>query len=217
MENRRDVASRGKMIFHKLSKMLIQLGLTPNMISVASVLFALLAGVGLYLASFEHHILGLILALIGIQLRLVCNLIDGLMAVEGGLSSPAGELYNDVPDRFSDWFIILSMGFLAIKQYEQAWVICWVASTFAILTAYIRVLGASMGAGHNFNGPMAKQHRMAVVNVSIVFTALEVLLMPDYLGLSMLFGACVIAIGSLATCFKRLVWIGRQLKDKPSS
>lgn len=217
MENRRDVASRGKFIFHQITRKLIQIGLTPNMVSVASMVFAFIAAVGIYISSIEYYILGLILALIGIQLRLVCNLIDGLMAVEGGLSSPAGELYNDVPDRFSDWFIILSMGFLAIKQYQHAWIICWIASTLAILTAYIRVLGASMGAGHNFNGPMAKQHRMAIVNISIVFTALEILFMHEYLGLSMLFGACVIAIGSLATCFKRLIWIGRKLKDKPSS
>ena len=216
MENRRDVASRGKRIFHQISRKLIQIGLTPNMVSVASVLFGLIAAIGMYLAAHGALLVGMILALIGIQMRLVCNLIDGLMAVEGGLSSPEGELYNDVPDRFSDWFIILSMGFLAINQYEQAWLICWVATTFAILTAYIRVLGASMGVGHNFNGPMAKQHRMAVVNICIVFTIIENYLAPEFLGISMLFGACVIAIGSLATCFKRLVWIARELK-KPSA
>lgn len=214
MENRRDVASRGKQIFHLLSKKLIQLGLTPNMVSVASTLFALLAAFGLYMAGNNNVLLGFILALVGIQMRLVCNLIDGLMAVEGGLSSPAGELYNDVPDRFSDWFIILSLGFVAIKQYDHAWIICWTASIFAILTAYIRVLGASMGAGHNFNGPMAKQHRMAVINIGILLSLLEFYFLNEYFGISVLFVALVVAIGSLTTCFKRLVWIARQLNKK---
>ena len=31
-----------------------------------------------------------------IQLRLVCNLLDGMVAVEGGMKTKSGELYNDV-------------------------------------------------------------------------------------------------------------------------
>lgn len=212
MDNRRDVASRGNQIFHKLSRFLIKLGLTPNMVSVLSAVFALVASFGFYLAGHNQVIIGLSLILIGVQLRLVCNLIDGLMAVEGGLSSPQGEIFNDVPDRFSDWFIILPIGFIAINQSPYAWEICWTATVFAILTAYIRVLGASMGAGHNFKGPMAKQHRMAVVNLAVFLSFIEHLFFNEYYGVSFLFLVTVIAIGSAATCFKRLLWTYKKLE-----
>ena len=41
----------------------------------------------------------LVLAALGIQLRLLCNMLDGMVAVEHGRATPVGALYNDVPDR----------------------------------------------------------------------------------------------------------------------
>lgn len=43
-----------------------------------------------------------ILAAVFIQCRLLCNLFDGMVAVEGGKSTPSGELFNDIPDRVAD-------------------------------------------------------------------------------------------------------------------
>ena len=37
-----------------------------------------------------------------VQCRLLCNLFDGMVAVEGGKRSPNGDLYNDMPDRFDE-------------------------------------------------------------------------------------------------------------------
>ena len=36
----------------------------------------------------------------------------------------------------------------------------WAAAVLAVLTAYVRVLGGSLGLTQHFIGPMAKQHRM---------------------------------------------------------
>ena len=41
----------------------------------------------------------LLLAAAGIQLRLLCNLLDGMLAVEEGFKSKTGDIYNDLPDR----------------------------------------------------------------------------------------------------------------------
>ena len=38
----------------------------------------------------------------GVQLRLLCNLLDGMVAVEQGKQTPFGVLYNEMPDRVSD-------------------------------------------------------------------------------------------------------------------
>ncbi len=45
-----------------------------------------------------------------IQLRLLCNLMDGLVAVEGGLKSNFGDLYNEIPDRIADAALFVCAG-----------------------------------------------------------------------------------------------------------
>jgi phosphatidylglycerophosphate synthase len=86
LQARRPLKSRQKRWAQALAVRLARTGITPNQISVASFVAAPRAG-----------------AAVGIQLRLLCNLLDGLVAVEGGKKTPAGELYNnDVPDRAAD-------------------------------------------------------------------------------------------------------------------
>ena len=213
MENRRQVKSRNNNIFHKLSRGLVSIGLKPNHISVMSFVFALLGGYGFYLISINQIILGSILSLIGIQLRLICNLIDGLMAVEGKLSSPQGELYNDIPDRFSDWALIVSCGFV-LQSHPYGWHLVWGATVLAIMTAYIRVLGASQGVGHDFGGPMAKQHRMAILNLALIGSIVESILYDKITGISIAVGIIIIALGSALTSILRCFRIAKALGEK---
>jgi phosphatidylglycerophosphate synthase len=46
------------------------------------------------------------------QLRLLANLLDGMVAIGRGIAiaSPAGELFNEVPDRVSDSAVFLRLG-----------------------------------------------------------------------------------------------------------
>src|SRR5438270_408010 len=78
-------------------------GVTPNQVSVASTLFAI-AGSAAFLSTtmFPTQItvvFGFVAAAIFIQLRLLCNMLDGLLAVENGKATKSGELYNEIPDR----------------------------------------------------------------------------------------------------------------------
>ena len=81
-KNRRPLAVRGSRWAQALAKNLAQREVpTPNQISLLSVAFALL---GALLLAFFPNTVGLILTALLIQLRLICNLLDGLVAVEGG-------------------------------------------------------------------------------------------------------------------------------------
>jgi phosphatidylglycerophosphate synthase len=145
--------------------------------------------------------------LAGIQLRLVCNLIDGLMAVEGGKKTPYGELFNDFPDRISDIALLLAAGYSVSLQTEGSQALVgWVAALFAVLTAYIRVLGASMGAPHFFLGPMAKQHRMAIMNFAVLGSMAEVV-RTGHFEHSITIALYLIAIGAASTCLRRIAAI----------
>lgn len=103
---------------------------------------------------------GWLLAIMGIQLRLIANLLDGMVAVEGGRTSATGPLYNEVPDRLSDP-IISSAGYAYSSSPEAG----WAAAVIALLVAYTRAIAASLGAGQLFLGPMAKQQRMALITL----------------------------------------------------
>jgi phosphatidylglycerophosphate synthase len=100
------------------------------------------------------------LGALGVQLRLMCNLMDGLVAVEGGLKSRGGDLFNEAPDRYEDVVLLASAGWAAGSP-----TLGWIAATAAVLTAYVRAFGASLGQGQDFCGPLAKQQRMFFLTV----------------------------------------------------
>ena len=212
--SRRPVKSRTVQGFHQLAFTLVKMGLTPNQVSVLSSVFAGLGALSLFAASrsltFGAQLGFLIGALLGIQLRLVCNLIDGLMAVEGGKKTPYGELFNDLPDRLSDLFLLVGAGYALYPYVPYTAHLGWIAGTLAVLTAYVRVLGASMGCPHYFLGPMAKQHRMAVLNMGVLSCAAEAAFRGTFsYGLQL--ALVVIAVGSFFTCVRRARAIVRNL------
>jgi phosphatidylglycerophosphate synthase len=100
-----------------------------------------------------------------IQLRLLCNLLDGMLAVEEGFRSKTGELYNELPDRLADVLILVGAGYAA-RTLPYGIALGWAAAVLALLTAYVRALGGSLGLPQPFSGPMAKQHRMFTLTVA---------------------------------------------------
>lgn len=155
-EGRRPIATREAGWAQWVARKMVTAGLTPNSISVASIGCAALGGAAAWMGFW-------LLAAVGIQLRLLCNLFDGMVAVEGGQATPSGGVYNELPDRVADSLILIGMG------YGSGWpqLGLWCALGAAI-TAYVRVLGASLGTPHYFFGPMAKQHRMALATASLI-------------------------------------------------
>lgn len=189
---------------------------TPNQISVASVFFGLLAGVALVLSGRSSSIAidlpCFYIVIVGIQGRLLCNLIDGMVAVEGGKKTPTGDLYNEFPDRLADSFILIGAGYAADPVYGPA--LGWSAALVAMLTAYTRVLGRSVGAGVYFIGPMAKQHRMALLTLTCVVAACLRFVHFDREAFST--ALAVIVVGSIVTTWRRLSFIARDLRSKPA-
>ena len=170
---RRPLKSRDTHWARTLASRLARAGVSPNAISLFSVACAALAGAAFVSAGFSAspwHRAGLyILAVIGIQSRLLCNLLDGMVAVEHGKASPTGEIYNDLPDRFADVIVFAAVGYCAGGAVGIS--LGWAAALMAVLTAYVRVLGKSIGGQTRFIGPMAKQHRMALLTAASLLAA----------------------------------------------
>src|SRR5437867_3360995 len=102
--DRRPIAVRRWRVFQHLATRLARLGVSPNAISLTGMFFGLLAGVALGLTAcvggIEQRLLWLAAAGC-IQLRLLANMLDGMVAIECSRASPVGELFNEIPDRVS--------------------------------------------------------------------------------------------------------------------
>lgn len=208
LDNRRPIAARETGWAKRFTQLLIKLRLTPNSISVLSVVFSVI-GAAVLLLSHETAWAWWLFALC-IQLRLLCNLFDGMVAVDSGQASPVGALYNEVPDRVSDSIFLISAAY-AIDCPELG----WAAALFAALTAYIRVLGGSVGQPQLFLGPFAKQQRMAILTIASILSSIEVWWLQSYYLMSL--ALIVIALGSAYTCVRRLQAIAAQLKQVASN
>lgn len=170
---RRPIPSRRAPWAIALSRWLQRAGVQPNQISVLGVVFAALAGLCFVLAGRNEGTARVVLLLLAaglIPLRLLCNLLDGMLAVEGGLQSASGELFNELPDRIADLLVIAGAGYAA-SGFPWAVNLGWAAAASAVLTAYTRTLGVAAGAGQHFVGPMAKPRRMHVLIAAALLAA----------------------------------------------
>lgn len=210
---RRPIAARDTTWAAATARWLARAGVRPNLISVASVVFAAAAGACLaalgWIETPAARIACLLGAIVGIQLRLLCNLFDGMVAIEEGRKTPSGAIYNELPDRFADAFLLVGAGYAGPAP---AWSIelGWLAAVLAIITAYVRALGGSAGAAQHFVGPMAKQHRMALLTgVCLLALILEI---ADHTLPVFAWSLPVIAGGCLVTIVRRCRLIVRDLE-----
>ena len=210
---RRVLATRNTGWAIRLTHTLAGCGVRPNTVSISGVTFALVSSAAFFGSSTvegPRRVTLLLLAAGCIQLRLLCNLLDGMLAVEGGLGSRTGEIFNELPDRLADMVILVGAGY-AVQAVPYGPVLGWAAAVAALFTAYVRVLGGSIGVTQHFVGPMAKQHRMFTMTVAAVLSAAEVLVhMPPR---AMPAGLVVVIAGSLLTAFRRI----RRIVDEVNS
>ncbi|MDO8296154.1 MAG: CDP-alcohol phosphatidyltransferase family protein [Caulobacter sp.] len=212
LENRRPLKTRSKAWAGALASMLGKARISPDIISLFSIVFAVL-GAGLLLLSGLEDQAGLRAAcLIGaavcVQLRLLANMLDGMVAVEHGLGSSAGPIWNELPDRIADALFLVGAGYAAWSMGMTAgsW-LGWTAALLAVLTAYVRELGRGLDFPADFAGPMAKPHRMFALTVTCVISALEPLWGGH--GQMLMLGLTVIVLGTVWTLVRRtrtLAW-----------
>ncbi len=201
--DRRPIAARHWHLSRSLARLLADLRVSANAISIAGLAFGISAGVALA-ATRSFIILAPVLwlaAALFVLLRLAANMLDGMVAVMTNSASRVGELFNEVPDRLSDSAILIGLGFAAGQPS-----LGFCAAIAAIFTAYIRAVGKAAGTSQQFSGPMAKPQRMVlVIGVALFCAAIPNRWAPTNV-------LIVIAIGSAATAARRLMRISRQLR-----
>lgn len=208
--DRRPLASRDTSWARSITRWLVRTSITPNQISMASMVAAAFAGLCFWTGgSTEGWPRAVLFVAAGLfcQLRLLCNLFDGLVAVEGGKQAADGPFWNEFPDRVADIFILVGAGLGAGEP-----VLGWAAAAFAVLTAYVRELGRANGLAADFRGPMAKQHRMAVMTLAALAAAATPLWPAA--GVAVAVALWLVIAGAALTALRRAARIVSDLKDR---
>ena len=197
-ENRRPLASRNTAWARRVSNWLVARDVTPNQISQLAMVFAATGFLAFALSWLAAPILAGLLLVIAAgccQGRLICNLLDGMVAIEGGKASKDGPFWNEAPDRVSDCLLLCGAGVACGSPVLGA-----VAAVGAVSTAYLRELGRAEGLGADFSGPMAKQHRMAVLTSGAVLAAFQPLIWD---GSVLTYALGLIILGTVVTVLRR--------------
>jgi phosphatidylglycerophosphate synthase len=203
---------RSAYLVQATARLLARKGVSPNQVSVSSVIFALVGSYFLFMEALgTPSPWPLIGAAACIQLRLLANLLDGLMAVEGERQTRTGELFNEFPDRIADVALLATVGYAA-RHGDLGAAFGWSAAVLAIGTAYIRAFGARRGQPQDFCGPLAKQQRMFFLTVACLLGAGEKLLHAPFRSIFVLLA--FIAAGTLLTCIRRTMRLVRRLESK---
>ena len=198
--DRRPLRTRSYAWVRRISAALVRAKITPNGISIFGVVLSVIAFTILWMSTrgWIAAWLGLIVAAVCVQGRLTCNMMDGLVAVEGGLKSKGGDLFNEIPDRIEDALFLSGAG-LACGHVALG----LVASVLAVFTAYVRAFGASLGQGQDFCGPFAKPQRMFFLTVGLLAAASGSLC--NFTGNLLAWTLAVIAAGTAFTAARRII------------
>jgi len=209
LKNRRPLKSRDTGWARAITRRLAAANITPNQISAASVLFAALARACFAGVDRSPPGLDIVLLLAGaafVQMRLLCNLFDGMIAVEAGRGDATGPFWNEVPDRLADMLILVGFGFGAGLLS-----VGWAAACLAVFLSYLRAFGTSLDQVSDYTGPMAKQHRMATVTIAAILAA-SLAMWLDPTGILQL-ALWAVILGEILTAFRRMRRIYLRMKQ----
>ena len=204
---RRPLATRSAGWARALAASLARARVRPDLISAISIPVAA-AGAGALL--WLPAPWGPVLCAVAVQLRLLCNLLDGMVAVEGGLGGPTGPLWNEVPDRIADSLLILALGMAAGEP-----MLGWAGALLAALTAYVRTTGGALGFAQDFSGVQSKPRRMFVMTIGCLVAAAAPWWADAAQALDV--AAWTIAVGSALTCLTRLHRVAGQLRERAAA
>jgi phosphatidylglycerophosphate synthase len=221
--NRRPISQRDHAWAKSLTRWLVKTNISPNQISFSSMIFATLAGACFAAFGLATNGADRVMLLIGAalfcQLRLLANMFDGMVAVEAGKRGPDGPVWNELPDRFADIFILVGAGYGAFFLGAVDVAVGWGAAIAAVMTAYVREVARAAGAPADFSGPMAKPHRMFVMTIAALASIFEKLWSGN--GDTLAFALWIVVIGAVITTLNRtrraLRYLNQRIPSAPQA
>lgn len=160
-----DIKPAFQNLLRPLADAFVRAGITPNQVTVAAfILSALGGGVIVLQPTSPWPLLALPVVLF---IRMALNALDGMMAREHNLTSPAGAILNEASDVAADAVLYLP---LALVPSLNAGAVVTVV-VLAGLTELVGLAGATIGASRRYDGPMGKSDRAFGISVLAIAAA----------------------------------------------
>ncbi|HDS45155.1 MAG TPA: CDP-alcohol phosphatidyltransferase family protein [Methanomicrobia archaeon] len=193
-------------------QLLVARGVSPNLLSLLSLLCAALAGIAFAISSGGSSSITfwLVLAAVFVTLNAVLDGLDGLVAREMGNASSKGDFLDHVIDRYAD---LLMIGGIVFGNYAP-WQIGLLALVGVLLASYMGTQAQAVGIGRMYGGVLGRADRIALILGATVLTVLYPLPLPSAgpVSFPLLGWALVIfAVLGHATAVQRFVNTWRQL------
>ncbi len=154
-------------LVRKIAKFLAAVGISPNLLSVTSLVFAVLAGLFFFFAGNAPHLpFNPILLLAGVFVCLNAFLdgMDGVLAREIGNANKKGDFLDHVLDRYSDVFIIV--GIILGGYVHPRWEIGVIAIIGVLLSSYMGTQAQAVGLSRVYGGLIGRADRLLIIIVA---------------------------------------------------
>lgn len=146
-------------LLNPLLNHLNKLNITPNQITIFTILFSTLLGFFVF-KSIEEKSYFLIVAF-GMLIRMILNALDGMMAKKFSLASKNGEILNEIGDIISDIAIYFPFIYFPIIQIELVFIFI----LLSVINEFCGVLSKVTRGERRYDGPMGKSDRALLVGI----------------------------------------------------
>lgn len=141
-----------------VAKGMRSVGLTPNALTVLSLVFAFLGAVAFALADAARPWL-LLGGAAAVSVNAILDGLDGRLARLTNSASRRGDYLDHVVDRYADLAILLGLALSPLADLR--WGLFALAGTF--LTSYMGTQAQALGLGRNYAGWLGRADRMVIL------------------------------------------------------
>ena len=180
-----------------LLKLLYNLGITPNFLTVFTIIFSFFIGY-LFFLGIDNKIYFLFVSL-GLLFRMMLNALDGMLATTYNLKSKEGEILNEIGDVLSD--IAIYFPFIYFNSLSIELIIIFIL--LSVINEFCGLLAKSISGNRRYDGPMGKSDRaffVGIICIVLYFTS-SILFFLDYI---FLFAIILMIISSFLRLTKSL-------------
>jgi len=143
-----------------VARLFVALNIHPDYINLAGLIVSLGMAASLFFARDCPALFWILPA--GAFVRTACNALDGMVARGLSVSSPMGEVYNELLDRISDAAIFACVGISGLGTVENA----FAATVFVLLNSYTGILAKAAGGKRIYAGVIGKADRMILIGLA---------------------------------------------------